>query len=380
MIGSVMDKLCCRRNQKISALKPVAASVAKKKLAPTQFDDSDAGKSTDVGEVSQNDFSDFTDWSDSELRGPATQGLRFQPPTGFQAPPGLENPSPASNWLDRAAQEKTGTRLNPQATVFTPSFAPAASQHNSNPQHLRQSVRQVRHALEVWEAEHLDSAAPTQLNGSVESNTLLALQDALNKLTPQDAAMVRSLLDSKEAEQKPALPQINAPSSMGFKSSLPPRRFDEAFASKPMSRRTFTPFGAKTKAMPFKSSQPAPSKTPKVNDNADDEGESLRTNLRDLAKLDSGLVLMVRKINRLGFDSAAAIEAHFSKFGKIERVMVSHTRDKQTSGNTRLRPATVGFLVFNKAEDVKAVLAQGAEHVINDTCVIASPFESHPIA
>jgi len=47
--------------------------------------------------------------------------------------------------------------------------------------------------------------------------------------------------------------------------------------------------------------------------------------LRELEHVDCNRVILVRKINTLGFAAPAALEQHYSRFGKVERVLVAHS-------------------------------------------------------
>merc|ERR1719401_2216003 len=60
--------------------------------------------------------------------------------------------------------------------------------------------------------------------------------------------------------------------------------------------------------------------------------ETLRMHLRSLIKVECNRVLIVRKINRLGFASSQVLEDHYSWHGKVERVLVAHSRVKSGPG------------------------------------------------
>jgi hypothetical protein len=86
---------------------------------------------------------------------------------------------------------------------------------------------------------------------------------------------------------------------------------------------------------------------------------SLRANLETLQSMDCNSIIQVRKINRLGFESSEALKEHFSKYGKVDRVLVSHCYAK--ARNLRFRPSGLGFVVMSAAEEVQAILADGPE-------------------
>lgn len=105
--------------------------------------------------------------------------------------------------------------------------------------------------------------------------------------------------------------------------------------------------------------------------------------LRSLIKIDSGRVLIVRKINRLGFASPQLLKEHYSWYGKVERVLVAHSRVK--SGTlmaqaymppaSRLRPSGLGFIVMSKVEEAEAILKAGPEQIVCGAVIRVQQFE-----
>lgn len=95
--------------------------------------------------------------------------------------------------------------------------------------------------------------------------------------------------------------------------------------------------------------------------------QSLRMDLEKLKEYPIGCSLMVKKIKNLGFDSATALRDHFSSYGTVVDVLVSHSITKPSAKRKkgRVRPAAVGFVVLAALGDVKKVLGAGAEHMIN---------------
>lgn len=111
--------------------------------------------------------------------------------------------------------------------------------------------------------------------------------------------------------------------------------------------------------------------------------ETLRMHLRSLLKVESNRVLIVRKINRLGFASPQALSDHYSWYGRVERVLVAHSRVKSgnnagiTSTNmpSRLRPSGLGFVVMSTVEEADTILAQGPEQVVCGAVIRVQRFE-----
>lgn len=290
---------------------------------------------------------------------PAIQPM--PPPPGLYVPPGLD----AS-----CGPKAPGTRLRSQARAFVPSCASFAP---------HEAVQQ-------------------------QANDEAILQKALKKLSPGEELVLRSLMESKVQEELvlqslverkdeeqtpchneligwthanaapvcsptfwpfvPAAPQAFCPMLAHSQLQRPPGVFA---ALGPPQR----PPGVLARKPPGVFANGPLEKQP------DETEDTLTTILHDLSLMDSRRIFVVRNIHHLGMDSAAVLETYFSQFGNIERVMVSHWRSK-TSGQMKLRAATVGFLVMSKAEDVEAVLAFGQDHCVKGVAVSTRPFrEAH---
>jgi len=215
----------------------------------------------------------------------------------------------------------------------------------------------------------LESPGPAFLSSqeddedTIRGSAFTALQESLSNLTPEDAAQVHAFLKAKEAA---------APMSMGWNSTS-----STVQSNRPV--RPFTPFQGPRKTpgrAPMQRQSDAPATKP-AND-ANETSETLRSSLYELSLMDSAKVIMVRKISKLGLDSARLLEAYFSKFGIVERSLANHTRSTTKWGETRLRPATVGFVVMSSA-DVKTILDYNGEHSVQGCPVSVFPFQSHSI-
>lgn len=122
-----------------------------------------------------------------------------------------------------------------------------------------------------------------------------------------------------------------------------------------------------------------------VNDNMTPE-ETVRTHLQLLQEVDPARVLLVRKINRLGFDSPDILKHHFSWFGAVEHILVSHSRMKWTQQSStrvissRVRPSGMGFIVMASPQAAAAVLAHGLEQVVAGATILVQRFEQKDAA
>lgn len=116
---------------------------------------------------------------------------------------------------------------------------------------------------------------------------------------------------------------------------------------------------------------------------------TMRSHLRNLARMTSPCVVIARRINRVDFDAEMVLKAHFSTYGIVENVLVPKSvipakpRKESdaiaTCGRPRLRPHGTGFIVMRKAEAVNAILAAGSEHVVQGVTVTLQRFRQHPV-
>lgn len=402
MLNFIKLLQCSRR--KVEPASPTSQSAkaprSKKMPISKMHCDSDyTSVSTEPGDISNNEFSDASNFADSSVEGlgyhhapkkmPSTLRLSsaIQPPPGLGAPPGLESMglnTNATSFVPTASHVHSG--LNAGAACFVPSPGFAAQtptldsglaqlfppEQQQNSQQLRQSIRVLKGALEEWESSLPATSPPAP---AVESHPLL---EALAKLTPTEAATVRSMLDSKLGSHTTAS-TLQQPGQVIFPVQKLPQRVPQRM------QRPFTPFqGARTPPWEqAKSNKATPNTVPKGTNMQDGEEESLATQLRDLALMDNACILMVRKINRLGLNSGPLLEDHFSKFGKVDRVMVAPTVSKAKVGfgqaKPRVRPPPLGFVVMSKAEEATAALAHGSEHLVEGQAIGVFSFKSHSI-
>jgi len=97
---------------------------------------------------------------------------------------------------------------------------------------------------------------------------------------------------------------------------------------------------------------------------------TLRTHLSTLQNEDPMCILIVRRINRLGFESDEALKEYFTKLGNVRHVLVAHSRVKPSAKRpiARIRPAGIGFVVMASQEETIKVLSS-EEHVIRNVIV-----------
>jgi len=109
--------------------------------------------------------------------------------------------------------------------------------------------------------------------------------------------------------------------------------------------------------------------------------ETMKTQLQALQLEDPSTVFIVRRINKLGFASPELLRNHFSQYGAVKGVYVSHSRVKSMrSGhqdpNTqwRRRAAALGFVVMHEQEACQQIVNDGPEHLVSGVNVRVHTF------
>lgn len=104
---------------------------------------------------------------------------------------------------------------------------------------------------------------------------------------------------------------------------------------------------------------------------------TLRTHLEELRDEDAECILIVRRINRLGFQSSDLLSEYFEKFGGAGRILVAHLRVKPSSRRPtpRIRPAGLGFVVMKSGEDVLRVMKEST-HQIGDVVIAIEQYRT----
>jgi len=117
--------------------------------------------------------------------------------------------------------------------------------------------------------------------------------------------------------------------------------------------------------------------TNEVSREPDGKEATLRAHLRDLQNVESDRIILIRKVNRLGFEAPKILEAHFAQYGTVERVLVASSIVKAQHHRhpARTRPSGLGFMVMSKAEDAQVILKQGEEQTVQGIQICVRHFE-----
>lgn len=104
---------------------------------------------------------------------------------------------------------------------------------------------------------------------------------------------------------------------------------------------------------------------------------SLRSHFSELDGVPCNRIFLVRKIQRLGLESADAVRAHFSAYGDVEDVLVAHS--PVLSGCKtfvrRLRPSNLAIVIMATTEMAARVHSQGRDQTVNGSSVCVEPYE-----
>eukprot|EP00931_Biecheleriopsis_adriatica_P026273 TRINITY_DN15_c1_g1_i1.p1 TRINITY_DN15_c1_g1~~TRINITY_DN15_c1_g1_i1.p1 ORF type:complete len:857 (-),score=184.62 TRINITY_DN15_c1_g1_i1:189-2690(-) len=92
---------------------------------------------------------------------------------------------------------------------------------------------------------------------------------------------------------------------------------------------------------------------------ADDfKGNTLHLHLTELQSADQRCVFVCRGITKMGFHSQALLKAHFSRYGEVCSVLVTHSKVKpfRNGYNSRIRPGSIAFVVMADPQCVVKIL------------------------
>lgn len=106
----------------------------------------------------------------------------------------------------------------------------------------------------------------------------------------------------------------------------------------------------------------------------------LGLHLTELQNEDPKRVFIARKIGSLGFESQHLITEHYSRYGKVLRVLIAQSkvkpfRNAEREHGPRIRPGSLGFVVMESKESIDRILSAGKDQVINGFHISVEPFE-----
>merc|ERR1719235_2138583 len=110
---------------------------------------------------------------------------------------------------------------------------------------------------------------------------------------------------------------------------------------------------------------PMSTKTPPA---ASRKVQTLSTSLQLLSNEDPDCLLIVRRINKLGFKAVRTLKHHFSAHGAVTKVLLAHSTVRQHGDpacHARRRPSSLGFIQMVNADATNKVLALGAEQEVD---------------
>jgi hypothetical protein len=103
----------------------------------------------------------------------------------------------------------------------------------------------------------------------------------------------------------------------------------------------------------------------------------LATHLASLERQDHRCILILKKINRLGFGAADALKRHYCLYGAVAEVLLSTTQERDCQATRqRLRPSSMGWLRFESASAAAAALSAGEEQIVEGSHIVVRAFAS----
>jgi hypothetical protein len=119
-------------------------------------------------------------------------------------------------------------------------------------------------------------------------------------------------------------------------------------------------------------------KSPALDAHMDKKKSTLGMHLAQLQEEMPECVFIARHIGGMGFQSQDLLESHFKQFGKVERVLVAHSKVKpfrRPGTHSRIRPGSLGFVVMEKKESVDYILTLGSEQIVAGFRICVERFE-----
>jgi len=94
---------------------------------------------------------------------------------------------------------------------------------------------------------------------------------------------------------------------------------------------------------------------------------------------DPATLLIVRRINKLGFKAERALLKYFTTYGPVKKVLLAHSTVRLYNGSNvmeiKQRPSNMAFIQMSSAEVVLRILALGDTHQVEGTQIGVQRFE-----
>lgn len=108
----------------------------------------------------------------------------------------------------------------------------------------------------------------------------------------------------------------------------------------------------------------------------EDSRATMKTIFDVISMEDPGSVIIVRRINKMGFASQDILQKFFSRSGAVKGVHMAHSRvaTRGKKAGWRMRPASVGFVVMQSPITAARIITEGKERNVDGYQVILQPF------
>jgi len=88
-------------------------------------------------------------------------------------------------------------------------------------------------------------------------------------------------------------------------------------------------------------------------------------------------VIYARQVQKLGFESAEILRAHFGQYGQVKEVYLSNAHQKvgKPKFAVRVRPSGIAWILMAEQASAAAIFAAGEEHLIDGLAIRIRRFE-----
>jgi len=105
--------------------------------------------------------------------------------------------------------------------------------------------------------------------------------------------------------------------------------------------------------------------------------DTLRGYFNELSSEDPNRIFLARRINKLGFRAQEELWLHYSKYGPVEKVLVTNAkaRNSRLHPQGKLRPGSLAIVVMETPATVKEIMALGEEQLVGGQVIKLQKFE-----
>jgi len=238
--------------------------------------------------------------------------------------------------------------------------------------HPEQKSAPAKQALEATAVETASVLAPVTTELPFDTPSILArLVSVMKEIGSMDAMVVQAEAGAPKCPEARKWHEVSMTALVWSRQNLAKeqRALLQKLKERCLAQRAAEPSPVPTTVCYQKlGAQGPPSAAAPAADNARVVG-SLRSDLRRVQELDDPQrCLLVRKIKKLGLESAQKLQSHFQRAGGVTEVLVAHSFEKPSAKRRqgRIRPAAMGFVVMESGAVARALVDSGEVQFVQD--------------